>query len=89
MENFLSNRKSENFTLIVADVVKNFEKLSCLMNLKLHFQDSHIDYFPMNLGDYSEGQEERLRYEYVGRLLLDIAKRSCSKRGVTSQKPPA
>ena len=34
------------------------------MNVKWHFLDSHIDYFPMNLGDYSEELEERF-YEDI------------------------
>ena len=29
------------------------------MSLKLHFMDSHVEYFPKNLGDYSEEQSER------------------------------
>ena len=63
MENFLGNHKSENFKKIVADLVKNFGKLGCVMNLKLQFLDSHIDYFPMNLGDYSEKQGERFHHD--------------------------
>lgn len=31
------------------------------MNLKLHFLHSHLDYFPKNLSDYSEEQDERFR----------------------------
>ena len=54
VENFLGNHKSANIKKIVAYLVKNFGKLGCLMNLKLHFLDSHINYFPMNLGNYSE-----------------------------------
>ena len=30
------------------------------MSLKLHFMDSHVEYFPENLGDYSEEQGQRL-----------------------------
>lgn len=59
------------------------------MNLKLHFLDSHLDYFPQNLGDYSEKQDERFhqdikemerRYQvgwaYDGGFLLDIKERN-------------
>ena len=28
------------------------------MSLKLHLMDSHVEYFPENLGDYSKGQGE-------------------------------
>lgn len=40
------------------------------MNLKIHFLDSHIDYFPENLGDFSEEQGERFHQD-----LKDIEKR--------------
>lgn len=33
------------------------------MNLKLHFLHSHLDYFPENLGDYSEEQGERFHQD--------------------------
>ena len=37
----------------------SFQKLRCLMSLKLHFMDSHVEYFPENLGDSSKEQGER------------------------------
>lgn len=40
VENFLGNHKSDDYEQIVADMVKNFGKLGCLMNLKLHFLNS-------------------------------------------------
>jgi len=58
VENFLGNHKSKDYEKIVANMVKNFGKLGCLMNLKLLFLNSHLDYFQENLGDYSEEQEE-------------------------------
>lgn len=33
------------------------------MNYKLHFLYSHFDYFPENLGDYSEKQGERFHQD--------------------------
>ena len=33
------------------------------MNLKLHFMDSHVEYFPENLGDYSEEQVKRFHQD--------------------------
>ena len=44
-------------------MVQKFKKLGCLMNLKLHFLDSHIDEFPPVLGDYSEEQGERFHQD--------------------------
>ena len=33
------------------------------MSIKLHFLDSHLDFFPDNLGDYSEEQGERFHQD--------------------------
>lgn len=38
----------------------NFRKVGCAMSIKVHFQNSHIDNFPKNLGDVSEEQGEIL-----------------------------
>ncbi|XP_032690547.1 uncharacterized protein LOC116853528 [Odontomachus brunneus] len=58
-QKFLGNHKSGDYVQIVSDMIHNFKELGCLMNLKLHFLHSHLDYFPQNLGDYSEEQGER------------------------------
>ena len=63
----------------MATLVKNYEKLGCMINLKLHFLDSHLDYFPENLGDCSEEQSERFHQDikeierrYQGRWHIHI-----------------
>lgn len=63
VENFLGNHKSENYRELVVEMLKNYEKLGCLMSYKLHFLDSHLDNFPQNLGDYSEEQGERFHQD--------------------------
>ena len=40
-------------------MVDSFPKLKCSVRLKLHFMDSHVEYLPENLGEYSEEQDER------------------------------
>lgn len=35
----------------IADKITKFGKMGCLINLKLHFLDSHVNYFPENFGD--------------------------------------
>ena len=62
-ENFLGNYRSQEYEDIIADLIRNFQQLGCLMNVKLHFLDSHLDYFPENLGDYSEEQGERFHQD--------------------------
>lgn len=62
-QNFLGNRKSPEYKSIVAKMVRDYERLGCLMNLKLHFLHSHLDRFPDNLGDFSEEQGERFHQD--------------------------
>lgn len=62
-QQFLGNTKSPKYKQIVDKMVKDFQKLGCLMNLKLHFLDSHLDEFPENLGDFSEEQGERFHQD--------------------------
>lgn len=61
--NFLGKQKSENYKEIVNDLLKNFKNLGCRMSLKLHFLDSHLDFFPENLGDNSDEQGERFHQD--------------------------
>lgn len=61
--NFLGNKKSPDYENIVAKMIRNYKKLGCLMNLKLHFLDSHLNKFPENVGDFSEEQGERFHQD--------------------------
>lgn len=60
---FLGNKKDPGYVSIVANMLKKFQYLGCLMSLKIHFLDSHLDYFPDNLGDVSEEQGERFHQD--------------------------
>lgn len=63
IENFLGNEKTPNYTEIVSDMMQNYKELGCLMSLKMHYLFSHLDYFPQNLGDFSEEQGERFHQD--------------------------
>ncbi|XP_032686625.1 uncharacterized protein LOC116851395 [Odontomachus brunneus] len=102
VQNFLGNHKSDDYEQIIADMVKNLGKLGCLMNLKLHFLNFHLDYFPMNLGDYSEEQGERFHQDlkvmerrYQGRWGINMMADYCStlkrenvRKGVKRKRKP-
>ncbi|GBM31256.1 hypothetical protein AVEN_223453-1 [Araneus ventricosus] len=60
---FLGNKKDPNYKSIVEEMIKNFKILGCIMSLKVHFLDSHQDYFPENLGEVSEEQSERFHQD--------------------------
>jgi len=84
VQNFLGNHKSVEYKEIVARIVKNYKELGCLMNLKLHYLHSHINYFPMNLGNFSEEQGKRfhqdiktMKIKYQGRWDVNMMTDYC------------
>ncbi|GBM56511.1 hypothetical protein AVEN_140585-1 [Araneus ventricosus] len=56
---FLTNKKDPNYKYIVEEMIKNFK----ILGLKVHFLDSHLDYFPKHLGAVSEEQGERFHQD--------------------------
>ena len=54
MKNFLENRKAPNYREIVGELLQSYQDMGCNMSLKIHFLDSHLDFFPDNLGAVSE-----------------------------------
>ena len=72
---FLGNHKSPEYETIVKDLLESFHRLGCRMSVKLHFFKHHLDYFPKNLGDYSEEQGERFHQD-----LKSFEKRYLGKR---------
>jgi hypothetical protein len=60
---FLGNNKDPDYIIIVANMLEKFKVLGCLMNLKLDFLNSHLDFFTKNLGAVSEKQGERFHQD--------------------------
>jgi hypothetical protein len=52
------NNKDPDCVTIFANMLEKFKVLGCLMSLKIHFLNSHLD-FPENLGVVSEEHGER------------------------------
>ena len=63
VHNFLGNQKSDDCGNLVRQMIRNFQALGCRMSIKLHFLDSHLSYFPANLGAYIEEQGERFHQD--------------------------
>jgi len=57
--NFVGNHRQEQYADIVDRMLKAYEQLGARMSLKLHFQHSHLDFFPPNLSEVSDEQRER------------------------------
>lgn len=62
-DNFLGNNKSENYIEVVEEFLMAYSVMGCNMSIKIHFLHSHIDFFPNNLGHFSDEQGERFHQE--------------------------
>ena len=47
---FLGNHKATNYQDVVQDLLTLYKAMGCNMSLKIHFLESHLDFFPANLG---------------------------------------
>ncbi len=63
VEGFLGNYRSERYEQVVEDLLRSFQILGARMTVKLHFLNSHLEYFPDNCGDFSEEQGERFHQD--------------------------
>ena len=63
VKNFLGNKKADNYTQLVEDMLFHFNRLGCNMSVKVHYLHSHLDLFPENVGELSEEQGERFHQD--------------------------
>ena len=63
MQNFLGNHKAPNYREIVGELLRSYQDMGCNMSLKIHFLDSHLDFFPDNLGAVSDEHGERFHQD--------------------------
>jgi hypothetical protein len=63
VKNFLGNKKADNYTQLVEDMLFHFNRLGCNMSAKVHYLHSQLDRFPENLGDLNEEQGERFHQD--------------------------
>lgn len=52
--------KAENYRNVVAEVVQSDKAMGCNTSLKMHFLDSHLGFFPENLGAVSDKHGQQL-----------------------------
>ena len=48
--------QSSNYQDVVQDVLTSYKAMGYNMSLKIHFLESHLDFFPENLGEVSDEQ---------------------------------
>ena len=58
-QNFLGNRKANNFRQLVNELIQNYGDLGANISIKMHFLHSHLDNSPENCGGVSNEQGER------------------------------
>ena len=63
VENFLGNHKSDDYVRLVENMIHCYQALGSRMSVKIHFLHCHLDYFPSNLGAFSEEQGERFHQD--------------------------
>ena len=51
VQNFLGNKRIDDYKLLVNNLMEKYENMGCRMSLKLHFLHSHLDFFSPNIGD--------------------------------------
>ena len=49
-KDFLGNHKAANYQDVLQDRLTLYKAMGCNMNLKIHFLESHLGFFPENLG---------------------------------------
>ena len=48
--------KAANYREVVQDLLPSYKAMGCNMNLKIHFLESQLEFFPKNLGKVSDDQ---------------------------------
>jgi len=57
-KDFVGNQKATKFQDVVQDLLTSYKAMVCNKSLKIHFLESHLDFFTENLGEVSDEQEK-------------------------------
>ncbi|KAK7792840.1 hypothetical protein R5R35_004415 [Gryllus longicercus] len=63
IEDFLGNKRADNYQNVVSEMIAAYKEMKVNMSLKIHFLHNHLDYFPKNLGDFSDEHGERFHQD--------------------------
>lgn len=59
VENFLGKHRSQNYPVLVTNMLNAFSKINVNVSLKIHFMHHHLDYFGNQLASESDEHGER------------------------------
>lgn len=62
---FLGNQRSSNYKDVVDEFLNAYHTMDCNMSIKIHYIHSHLDFFPSNLGQFSDEHGERFHQEMM------------------------
>ena len=60
---FLGSEKAENFEDVAANFLHSHDVLGCKTSIKVHFVESHLNFFYEHLGDVSDEHGERFHQD--------------------------
>jgi len=66
-KDFLGNHKASNYQDVVQDLLTSYKSVGCNMSLKIHLLESHLEFFPENLGQVCDEYGERFRQDIMTR----------------------
>ena len=82
VQNFLGNKRNDDYKLLVNNLMEKYKNIECRMSLKLHFQHSHLDFFSPNIGDVSEEHGKRFHQDISDMERRYQGRWSCNMMGI-------
>ena len=50
---------------VVEDLLTSYKAIRCNMSMNIHFLETHLDFFPENLGEVSNEHDERFHQDIM------------------------
>jgi len=64
-KDFLGNHKAAKYQDVVQDLLTSHKAMGCNMSMKIHFLESHLEFFPKNLSEVSSKHGERFHQDIM------------------------
>jgi len=64
-KDFLGNHTAVKYQDVVQDLLTSYKAMGCNMSLKILFLESHLDFFPENLGEVSDEHGDRFHQDIM------------------------
>ena len=64
-KDFFGSHKAAIYQDVVQDLLTSHKDMECNMSLKIHFLESHLVFFPENLGKVSDKHSERFHQDIM------------------------